>query len=55
MKKALLAGVAVLVLAGSTAVYAEHRSWSHHGMSRMNAEDRLAFADARIASVKAGL
>jgi hypothetical protein len=55
MKKALLAGVAVLILAGSTAVYAEHRPWFHHGMSRMNPEDRMAFADARIAAVKAGL
>jgi hypothetical protein len=55
MKKVLLAGVAVLVLAGSTAVYAEHRPWFHHGMSRMNPEDRAAFADARIAAVRAGL
>jgi hypothetical protein len=55
MKKILLAGVAGLVLAGSTAVYAQPWSWSHHGSSRMSMEDRTAFADARIAAVKAGL
>jgi hypothetical protein len=54
MKKILLAGTAALVLAGSTAVYAQHRPW-FHGHMRMNAEDRAAFADARIAAVHAGL
>lgn len=58
MKKALLAGVAVLVLTGSGAVYAQHRGfdapWRHHH-SRINPEDRAAFVDARIAAVKAGL
>ena len=54
MKKILLAGAAVLVLAGSTAVYAQHRPWHHHH-ARINPEDRAAFADARIAAVKAGL
>ena len=54
MKKILLAGVAALVLAGSTAVYAQHRPWAH-GHMRMSAEDRAAFADARIAAVHAGL
>src|SRR3954453_11747013 len=54
MKKILLAGTAALVLAGSTAVYAQHRPWFHNHM-RMSAEDRAAFADARIASVHAGL
>ena len=54
MKKVLLAGVAALVLAGSTAVYAQHRPWFHDHM-RMSAEDRAAFADARIAAVHAGL
>src|SRR3954449_2246613 len=54
MKKVLLAGTAALVLAGSTAVYAQHRPWFHNHM-RMSAEDRAAFADARIASVHAGL
>jgi hypothetical protein len=54
MKKILLAGAAVAVIAGSTAVYAQHRPWMHHHV-RMNQEDRAAFADARIAAVKAGL
>jgi hypothetical protein len=54
MKKLLLAGVAALAIAGSTVVYAQHRQWSHEH-ARMNPEDRAAFADARIAAVKAGL
>jgi hypothetical protein len=54
MKKFLLAGAAVLALAGSTAVFAQHRPWMHHH-ERMNPEDRAAFADARIAAVRAGL
>jgi hypothetical protein len=54
MKKLLLAGAAVAVIAGSSAVYAQHRPWMHHQM-RINPEDRAAFADARIAAVKAGL
>src|SRR3954463_6526668 len=54
MKKVLLAGTAALVLAGSTAVYAQHRPW-FGGHMRMSAEDRAAFADARIAAVHAGL
>lgn len=54
MKKVLIAGVAALAIAGSTAVYAQHRPW-FHGHFRMNPEDRAAFADARIAAVKAGL
>ena len=54
MKKILLAGTAALVLAGSTAVYAQHRPWFHNH-SRMSVEDRTAFADARIAAIHAGL
>jgi hypothetical protein len=54
MKKVLLAGVAALAIAGSTVVYAQHRP-SSHDQARMNPEDRAAFADARIAAVKAGL
>src|SRR4051794_17343557 len=54
MKKFAIAGIAALAIAGSTAVYAQHnRSWFHH--ERMSSEDRTAFADARIAAVKAGL
>jgi hypothetical protein len=57
MRKFAIVGIAALVLAGSTAVYAEHRSWFHEHMQhmRMSPEDRQAFADARIAAVHAGL
>ena len=54
MRKFAIAGVAALAIAGSTAVYAQHRHWGH-GQVRMNPEDRAAFADARIAAVHAGL
>jgi hypothetical protein len=55
MRNILLAGVATLAIAGSTVVYAQqHRSWVHEH-TRMNPEDRAAFADARIAAVHAGL
>jgi hypothetical protein len=54
MKKILLAGIAVLVIAGSTVSYAQHRQW-FRGQWRMSLEDRAALVDARIAAVKAGL
>src|SRR6202171_1950766 len=54
MRKFAIAGIAALAIAGSTAVYAQHRHWSY-GHMRMNPEDRAAFADARIAAVHAGL
>jgi hypothetical protein len=54
MKKFAIAGIAALAIAGSTAVYAQHRPWFHHH-ERMSPEDRAAFTDARIAAVKAGL
>ena len=54
MRKFAIAAVAVLAIAGSTAVYAQHRHWGH-GFSWMNPEDRAAYADARIAAVHAGL
>jgi hypothetical protein len=54
MRKFAIAGVAALVIAGSTAVYAQHHRWFHEHM-RMSPEDRAAFADARIAAVHAGL
>ena len=54
MRKFAIAGIAALAIAGSTAVYAQHRQWHHHH-ERMNPEDRAAFTDARIAAVKAGL
>ena len=57
MKKFAIAGIAALAIAGSTAVYAQHRPWFHEHMGhmRMNPADRAAFADARIAAVHAGL
>ena len=54
MRKFCIAGIAALAIAGSTAVYAQHRHW-FHGHMRMSPEDRAAFADARIAAVHAGL
>lgn len=54
MKKFAIAGVAALAIAASTAVYAHQHRWSY-GHMRMSGEDRAAFADARIAAVKAGL
>jgi hypothetical protein len=54
MNRFTIAAVAMLAIAGSTAVYAQHRPWFHHH-ERMNPEDRAAFTDARIAAVKAGL
>src|SRR6202012_3384433 len=47
---------AALVIAGTTAVYAQHE-WSrgHMGHVRMSPEDRAAMADAKIAAVHAGL
>ena len=54
MRKFAIAGIAALAIAGSTAVYAQHRHWSHEHM-RMNPADRAALADARIAAVHAGL
>lgn len=57
MKKFAIAGMAALAIAGSTAVYAQHRPWFHEHMHRMrlSPEDRAALTDARIAAVKAGL
>jgi hypothetical protein len=54
MRKFAIAAVAILAIAGSTAVYAQHRHWGH-GFSRMSPEDRSAYTDARIAAVHAGL
>jgi len=60
MKNIILAGVAVIALAGTSMVYAQqHDHESGHGSwwqrMHMSPEDRLAFVDARIAAVKAGL
>src|SRR5689334_6755513 len=54
MRKFAIAAIAVLSIAGSTAVYAQfHRPWMMQ--HRLSAEDRAAFVDARIAAVHAGL
>src|SRR5207237_480874 len=54
VSKFTIAAIAVLAIAGSTAVYAQyHRPWMQH--MRMSPEDRAAFVDARIAAVHAGL
>src|SRR6201986_4147321 len=57
MRRFAIAAVAVLALAGTTAVYAQYRPWfqDHMHRMRMNPEDRAAFVDARIAAVHAGL
>jgi LTXXQ motif family protein len=54
MKKFAIAGIAALAIAGSTAVYAQHRPWFHEHM-RISPEDRAALTDAKIAAVHAGL
>ncbi len=57
MRKFTIAAVAMLAIAGSTAVYAQYRPWfrDHMHHMRWSPEDRAAFVDARIAAVHAGL
>jgi hypothetical protein len=57
MRKFTIAAIAVLAIAGSTAVYAQYHPWlrEHMHHSRMTPEDRAAFVDARIAAIHAGL
>ena len=55
MKRAVIAALVVFVVAGTTAVYAQHWPGRGFGMFRHSPDDMSAFADARIASVKAGL
>jgi hypothetical protein len=57
MNRFAVAAIAALAIAGSTAVYAQHRPWFHDHMRymQMNPEDRAALTDARIAAVHAGL
>jgi hypothetical protein len=57
MRKFTIAAIAVLAIAGSTAVYAQYSPWvrDHMHHMRMSPEDRAAFVDARIAAVHAGL
>ena len=65
MLKSIIAAAAVLAIAGSSIVYAQHRfgerdgfrPWGQCGEQRYrpSAEDLAAFTDARIAALKAGL
>src|ERR1700751_2631066 len=57
MRKFTIAAIAVLAIAGSTAVYAQYRPWfrDHMQHMRFSPEDRAAFVDARFAAVHAGL
>src|SRR5215475_9300554 len=57
MRKFTVAAIAVLAIAGTTAVYAQYNPWirDHMHHMRMSPEDRAAFLDARIAAVHAGL
>ena len=53
MRKSIIAAVAAVAVLGPTAVYAQYRH--HHPHPRLSMQDRAAFLDAKIASVKAGL
>ena len=61
MRKAVIAAIAVVVVAGGSAMaysaYARHDGWGHGRahFGRMSPDDRAAYADARIAALKAGL
>src|SRR6476661_6974152 len=58
MWKPILVGTAALAIAGSTLVYAQQRGHDSAGMRHgggFSLDDHAAFADARIAALKAGL
>ena len=56
MWKAIFAGTAALVIAGSSLVYAQQRGGRPDGMQRgPNIEDMRAFAEARLAALNAWL
>jgi hypothetical protein len=57
MWKAILAGTTALAIAGSTAAYAQRGQGRPEGMRRWqpSTEDMRAFADARLAALRAGL
>ena len=57
MMKALIAGTAVLAIAGSSIVYAQQRGERPDAGQRWRPgmEDLRAFGEARIAALKAGL
>jgi hypothetical protein len=53
MWKLVIAGASAVVIAGSSFVYAQNREQGSRSQPRM--EDARAFADARLAALKAGL
>lgn len=55
MKRAVIAAIVVFVVAGTTAVSAQHWPGRWSGPWRHSTDDMSAFADARIAAVRAGL
>jgi hypothetical protein len=57
MWKAVLAGTTAVAIAGTSLVYAQHgpRGQERGQRGQFSQEDRAAFADARIAALKAGL
>jgi len=55
MKRAAIAAIVVFVVAGTTAVYAQHWPGRWHGFYRASPDDMSALSDARIAAVKTGL
>src|SRR6202047_1964276 len=56
MWKAIVAGTAVLAIAGTSLVYAQQRGRMEGGERwRPNTEDLRAFGEARLAALKAGL
>jgi zinc resistance-associated protein len=65
MLKPVIAATAILAIAGSSIVYAQQHFGGHRGFDgngpraehrhQLSPEDRAAFADARIAALKAGL
>lgn len=55
MKRAAIAAIIVFVIAGTTAVYAQHWPGRWHGFWRATPDDMSALADARIAAIKVGL
>jgi hypothetical protein len=59
MWKGLVAGTAVLAIAGTSLVYAQqrggHEGGRWQGRGQLNIEDMRAFGEARLAALKAGL
>ena len=56
MRRAIVAGAVALVIAGTSAVQAEHRGGADGGRRwQPSIEDLRAFSEARLAALKAGL